>query len=73
MAEKTEGAHALLTPAEVADRLRVTTKALAYWRATNTGPVSVKVGGSVRYPREQFEAWIAREMSQSERGERVSA
>jgi excisionase family DNA binding protein len=39
----------LLTPQEVADRLRVDTGRLAQMRHHGTGPVYIKVGRSVRY------------------------
>lgn len=50
----------LLTPAEVAERLRVTRSTLTYWRSTDQGPAFVKLGkGSVRYPADALEAWLA--------------
>lgn len=63
----------LMTPAEVSTALRVPTKTLAHWRATNTGPPSIKVGGSTRYPAAEFRAWLATQMAQTRRGDEVSA
>ena len=40
---------ALLTTAEVADRLRVSTSFLAKARVTGLGPIFIKVGRSCRY------------------------
>lgn len=68
-----ESEQEYLIAAEVAKRLRVTTKALTYWRATNQGPLSVKIGNGVRYPRAEFEAWLAQQIADTARGEAVSA
>ncbi|SIE26055.1 helix-turn-helix transcriptional regulator [Mycobacteroides abscessus] len=62
-----------LTPAQVAGHLQVSRQTLSYWRSKNTGPLSIQVGGSVRYPKGEFEGWLARRTEQSARGERVSA
>lgn len=62
-----------LVPAQVSARLRVSRQTLSYWRARNTGPMSIQVGSSVRYPRHEFEAWLARQAELTARGERVSA
>lgn len=48
----------LLTPDEVADLYRTTTKTLRNWRSLRTGPAHVKVGGLVRYRRADVEAYI---------------
>lgn len=39
----------LLTPADVAKRLGLSTKTLAQWRWKRRGPAFIKVGGSIRY------------------------
>lgn len=62
-----------LVPAQVSERLRVSRQTLSYWRARNTGPMSIQVGSSVRYPRHEFEAWLVRQAELTARGERVSA
>lgn len=62
-----------LISAEVAEKLRVTTKALTYWRATNQGPPSVKIGSSIRYPRAEFEQWLADQHTKTLRGDSVAA
>ncbi|CPW83181.1 helix-turn-helix transcriptional regulator [Mycobacteroides abscessus] len=62
-----------LTPAQVAGRLQVSRQTLSYWRSKNTGPLSIQVGSSVRYPRHEFEAWLARQTALTARGERASA
>jgi DNA-binding transcriptional MerR regulator len=50
---------ALLTPAEVAQRLRRPVATVRYWRAMGTGPKSANVGGRVLYRESDVEAWIA--------------
>ncbi|SKO40229.1 helix-turn-helix transcriptional regulator [Mycobacteroides abscessus] len=62
-----------LTPVQVAGQLQVSRQTLSYWRSRNTGPLSIQVGSSVRYPKGEFEAWLAMRTEQSARGERVSA
>lgn len=64
---------AYLTSAEVAQTLAVSPQALSYWRAKNVGPPSHKLVGSVRYPRAEFEAWLARQRENTTRGEQVPA
>ena len=55
----------LMTPLEVARRLRVDTKTLANWRYLGRGPSFVKDGGVVRYPSEDFDAYLARKRVQT--------
>ncbi|WP_255785768.1 helix-turn-helix transcriptional regulator [Mycobacteroides abscessus] len=62
-----------LVPAQVSGILRVSRQTLSYWRSKNTGPMSIQVGSSVRYPRHEFEAWLARQTELTARGERASA
>lgn len=51
---------ALLTPAEVAARLRVDILTLANWRARRQGPQFLKVGRrAVRYRRADVDAFLA--------------
>jgi excisionase family DNA binding protein len=51
----------LLTPAEVADRLRISQDTLRRWRLDGVGPHHVKVGSLYRYPADELEHWIARD------------
>jgi excisionase family DNA binding protein len=48
----------LLTPAEVAERLRVSTRTLEFWRHQGRGPAYVRVGKRVRYRSDDVEAFI---------------
>lgn len=61
-----------LTSAEVGKVLAVCPQTLSYWRARNTGPVSIKVGGSVRYPAVKFREWLERQTAETARGEGVA-
>lgn len=49
----------LLTRKEVADILGIKPDTLNHWTWRGTGPVSVKVGGRVKYMRADVDAWIA--------------
>lgn len=49
----------LMTPQEVARRLRVDTKTLANWRYLGRGPAYMKDGGVVRYPVEALDAYLS--------------
>ena len=49
----------LLTSRELAKMLRVSKPTLARWRALDQGPPFVKIEGSVRYPREAVDRWLA--------------
>jgi predicted DNA-binding transcriptional regulator AlpA len=60
-----------LTAAEVAARVGVSTQALANWRARDIGPLSIKIMGSVRYPKAEFDQWESRQKETTARGERV--
>lgn len=64
-----------LTTAEVAARLRVSPKTVVYWRNRGEGPVSEKVMGNLRFPRTEFEQWLAAERAAHRRGDgaKVSA
>jgi excisionase family DNA binding protein len=48
----------LMTPAEVAELLRVPENTLTQWRHRNTGPKFVKVGASVRYKPADVRSWL---------------
>lgn len=49
----------LLTPAELADLLRVKIGTLYSWRTRGLGPPALKIGGGVRYRKWEVEAWLA--------------
>jgi hypothetical protein len=40
-----------LTPVELAQRWRISTRTLERWRAFGGGPVWIGLGGGIRYPR----------------------
>lgn len=52
-------AGTLLTPMEVAERLRVSTRTLEFWRHQGRGPAFVRLGKRVRYRPDDVEAFIA--------------
>ena len=47
----------LMRPREVADCLSVSDRTLANWRHRGYGPVYIKVGSHVRYPRSAVVEW----------------
>ena len=49
----------LLTSREVAELLRVSKPTLARWRALEQGPPFIQIEGSIRYPREAVDKWLA--------------
>jgi len=49
---------ALLTPGEVAERVRRPVATVRYWRAVGLGPKSANVGGRVLYKASDVEAWL---------------
>lgn len=48
----------LITPAELAERLRVSVAHLANWRYRGVGPKFVKMGKLVRYQESAVEEWL---------------
>jgi DNA-binding transcriptional MerR regulator len=52
---------ALLTQAEVAERLRRPVATLRFWRHKGTGPRSANVGGRVLYRQSDVEAWLEKQ------------
>ena len=49
-----------LTRRQVADILGLSSWALIYWRRKKVGPPSIRMNrGTVRYPRKEFDAWLA--------------
>jgi predicted site-specific integrase-resolvase len=54
----------MLTPAQVADMLRVPRETLRYWRKNGKGPPWTRLSDQViRYPREAFEKWLSSKTS----------
>ena len=57
---------ALMTPRDVAARLRVTEKALENWRGSGAGPAFVRLGHRcVRYRAEDVDAFVAGRVRQN--------
>lgn len=50
---------ALLNEKQLAAWLNVAPQTVRQWRYRHEGPPSVKVGGSVRYQRDDVEQWLA--------------
>lgn len=48
----------LLTPAELADYLRVGLRTVHRWRAERRGPTACRVGHAIRYRRADVDAWL---------------
>lgn len=49
----------LLTPAELAAHISVSTSTLKQWRYLQTGPPYLKLGGLVRYPLNTVNEWLS--------------
>lgn len=47
-----------LTPAEVAELLRVSVKSVYRWLGQDPSMPVLKIGGTVRFPRERLERWL---------------
>lgn len=62
-----------LNAKEIARKLGVAVQTLHLWRSKNIGPVSVRFGRTVRYPKSAFDEWVSAQTEQTARGERVSA
>lgn len=52
-------ADELLTPQELADRLRVPVATVYAWNYKGTGPAFLKLGRHVRYLRVEVDRWLA--------------
>lgn len=52
------GPYTLNLIEEASEFLRVPVSTLRYWRSTNTGPKSARVGGRVMYRQADLEAWL---------------
>lgn len=50
--------HDLMKEREVAELLRISRQTLSKWRAEEKGPPFIRVGGSIRYPREAVQKWL---------------
>lgn len=48
----------ILTAAELAEELGVTTEALRQWRNYGSGPIFIKQGKFIRYRRQDVDKWI---------------
>lgn len=48
----------LYTPTEVADILKVSYRSLERWRKKQQGPAWIVVGGQIRYPHSDVQAYI---------------
>ena len=59
----------LMLAPEVALRWRISVETLRFWRSTNQGPPSFKVGRRIFYRRSEVEAWFARQESATRRGD----
>ena len=53
----------LLTSAEVARRLRISTRSLSTLVVTNQGPPFVQFRGTRRYPRDELDRWLQSRMT----------
>ena len=60
---------ALLTPEEVAERLRRPVATVRFWRARGIGPRGARVGGRVFYRESDVERWIDEQFSAAETAE----
>src|SRR5215467_11052732 len=49
---------AYLTPKEVADMLRVSEKSIYRWAKDDPSMPMLRLGGTVRFPRERLERWL---------------
>ena len=59
MSDNTSGLTALLTPAEVAQLLRINVETLGVWRKQGSGPRFLRLGErKVRYRASDVESWL---------------
>jgi excisionase family DNA binding protein len=49
----------MLSPAELAEELRVPLKTLYAWRTKGEGPVGYRIGRHIRFKREDVDRWLA--------------
>ncbi len=50
------------SPDELADYLGVPVSTVYGWRTKGIGPVGIRVGRHVRYPRHAVESWLAEQL-----------
>ncbi|WP_366247012.1 helix-turn-helix domain-containing protein [Microbacterium sp. 13-71-7] len=55
----TVNAPTFLTPKQISDSLQISIRTLEDWRTRGYGPPFLTVGRHVRYPLNEFEAWVA--------------
>lgn len=60
----------ILTAAEVSDMTGVPVGTLRYWRSTNHGPRSWKIGRRVAYDLDDVRAWLDTQRAATSRGGR---
>lgn len=58
MMAESERESELLTPREVAEKLKVSVQCLNQWRSARKGPPFKKVVGKVRYKSDELQQWI---------------
>ena len=58
----------MLKDTDIAKMLNASLDTVRKWRTTNKGPVWVKIGGIVRYPRKDFEEYVAANRSDKQVG-----
>lgn len=58
MIAESERESELLTPREVAEKLKVTVQCLNQWRSARKGPPFKKVVGKIRYKSDELQQWI---------------
>lgn len=51
---------ALMSPADLAEYLKVPIKTIYNWRSDGSGPRGIRVGRHVRFRRTDIEAWLDR-------------
>jgi excisionase family DNA binding protein len=61
----TETAESLLTPAEVAEWLRVTPATLYRWRYERRGPAAIKMGKYLRFRPADVTTWLEQQRDPS--------
>jgi excisionase family DNA binding protein len=57
-ARESTSTDGLLSPLDLCEILKVPIKTIYRWRATGSGPRSIKIGKHVRYRRSDIDAWI---------------
>ncbi|WP_311380648.1 helix-turn-helix domain-containing protein [Arthrobacter sp. ISL-69] len=54
-----ETAHEWLSPAQLAEELRIPLATIYVWRSRHQGPRGHKIGAHVRYSRQSINEWLA--------------